>query len=52
LAPESGHGDVIVVRYADDLVVGFENRREAERESVFGIDWLSSDWNYIQRKRD
>src|SRR5262250_1772168 len=24
-------GDVIVVRYADDLVVGFENRREAER---------------------
>src|SRR6202166_1586160 len=24
-------GDVIVVRYADDLVVGFENRMEAER---------------------
>src|SRR5499427_4213120 len=24
-------GDVIVVRYADDLVVGFENRKEAER---------------------
>jgi Reverse transcriptase (RNA-dependent DNA polymerase) len=24
-------GDVIVVRYADDLVVGFENRIEAER---------------------
>ena len=24
-------GDVIVVRYADDLVVGFENRRDAER---------------------
>jgi RNA-directed DNA polymerase len=24
-------GDVIVVRYADDLVVGFENRAEAER---------------------
>ena len=24
-------GDVIVVRYADDLVVGFENRREAEQ---------------------
>jgi RNA-directed DNA polymerase len=23
LAPESGHGDVIVVRNADDLVVGF-----------------------------
>jgi RNA-directed DNA polymerase len=25
------HGDVIVVRYADDLVVGFESRTEAER---------------------
>src|SRR5260370_14506324 len=24
-------GDVIVVRYADDLVVGFESRAEAER---------------------
>jgi hypothetical protein len=24
-------GDVIVVRYADDLVVGFENRAEAEQ---------------------
>jgi RNA-directed DNA polymerase len=24
-------GDVIIVRYADDLVVGFEHRREAER---------------------
>ena len=24
-------GDVVVVRYADDLVVGFENRMEAER---------------------
>ena len=24
-------GDVIVVRYADDLVVGFENRKEAEQ---------------------
>jgi hypothetical protein len=24
-------GDVLVVRYADDLVVGFENRTEAER---------------------
>jgi RNA-directed DNA polymerase len=25
------HGDVIVVRYADDLVVGFESRTDAER---------------------
>ncbi len=25
------HGDVIVVRYADDFVVGFQHRRDAER---------------------
>jgi RNA-directed DNA polymerase len=25
------HGDVIMVRYADDAVLGFENRQEAER---------------------
>ena len=31
LAQESGQGRVIVVRYADDLVVGFEHRAEAER---------------------
>jgi RNA-directed DNA polymerase len=28
---KSAKGDVIVVRYADDLVVGFESRTEAER---------------------
>jgi RNA-directed DNA polymerase len=26
-----GHGDVIIVRYADDAVLGFEQREEAER---------------------
>ena len=26
-----GHGDIIMVRYADDIVVGFEKRRDAER---------------------
>src|SRR5712671_5256874 len=31
LAQESGSGDVIVVRYADDLVVGFDSRADAER---------------------
>ena len=25
------HGDVIMVRYADDIVVGFEHQAEAER---------------------
>ena len=28
---KSATGDVIVVRYADDFVVGFQHRREAER---------------------
>jgi hypothetical protein len=28
---KAARGDVIVVRYADDLVVGFESRKEAER---------------------
>ena len=28
---KQAHGDVIVVRYADDFVVGFEHREEAER---------------------
>jgi RNA-directed DNA polymerase len=28
---EQAHGDVIMVRYADDAVLGFENRDEAER---------------------
>jgi hypothetical protein len=46
-------GDVIVVRYADDLVVGFENRTEAERFlEAFRERLLSSDWNYIRRKHD
>jgi len=28
---EFAHGDVIVVRYADDFVLGFQHRKEAER---------------------
>jgi hypothetical protein len=40
-------GDVMVVRYADDLVVGFQNRAEAERflaefrerRGRFGLEW-------------
>ena len=31
LAQEVGNGDVIVVRYADDLVLGFQHRTDAER---------------------
>ena len=30
-ASNAGHGDVIVVRYADDFVVGFQNKADAER---------------------
>lgn len=38
---------VIVVRYADDLVLGFQHRTDAERFlRDFGIDWPSSVWNY------
>jgi group II intron reverse transcriptase/maturase len=41
-------GDVIVVRYADDLVVGFQHRTDAERFQVSsGSGWQSSVWNYI-----
>ena len=29
--PEGAEGDAIIVRYADDVVVGFEHRRDAER---------------------
>ena len=29
-------GQVVVVRYADDLVVGFQSKAEAERLGVFG----------------
>jgi RNA-directed DNA polymerase len=45
-------GDVIVVRYADDLVVGFESRTEAERFwRSFGSVWRSSVWNYMRKRR-
>src|SRR5258707_1248187 len=29
--PQRAHGDVIVVRFADDIVVGFQSKSEAER---------------------
>lgn len=45
-------GDVIVVRYADDLVLGFEHRKEAERFlKEFGDVWPSSAWSYIRTRR-
>jgi RNA-directed DNA polymerase len=47
LAQESGNGDVIIVRYADDLVMGFQHRAEAvrfleefkERLAKFGLEF-------------
>ena len=47
-------GDVIIVRYADDLVVGFQHRAEAERflERVSRNGWRSSAWNSIRTRRD
>ena len=42
-------GDVIVVRYADDLVVGFQYRTDADR---FGSGWPSSVWNYTRTRHD
>jgi hypothetical protein len=39
-------GDVIVVRYADDLVMGFEHRTEPSGFCVsFRTVWPSSAWN-------
>ena len=46
-------GDVIIVRYADDFVVGFQHRREAERFlRELGDGFRSSAWPCTPRKRD
>ena len=45
-------GKVMAIRYADDLVVGFEHRDEAERFlKEFGERLRSSDWNCTRRRR-
>jgi group II intron reverse transcriptase/maturase len=45
-------GDVVVVRYADDLVVGFEHRENAERFlREFRERWRTSAWNYTRKRR-
>jgi hypothetical protein len=44
-------GDVIVVRYADDLVLGFQYRKEAEQFlREFRERLASSVWNYTQTR--
>ena len=47
-------GELIVVRYADDLVVGFEHREDAERFLREFQERLakSSSWSFIRRRRD
>jgi len=41
-------GDVIVVRYADDLVLAFNTERKPRGScNNFGNGWRSLVWNYI-----
>ena len=44
---------MIVVRYADDIVVGFEHRVEAERFSELSFKNVSpsSVWNFMRARR-
>ena len=46
------NGDVIVVRYADDLVVGFQYRTDSERFLKEGSGWPSLVWNYTRTRHD
>ena len=50
---DAAAGDLIVVRYADDIVMGFENRDEAERflQEWKGPPAKDSDWSYIRTRR-
>ena len=42
-------GDMIVVRYADDIVLGFEHRRDAEQFLPRGRNaWPRSGWIYTR----
>jgi group II intron reverse transcriptase/maturase len=42
-------GDVVVIRYADDIILGFQHQTEADRFLENG--WERLDWNYIQTRR-
>jgi group II intron reverse transcriptase/maturase len=50
---QCAHGDVIAVRYADDLVLGFQHRAEAERFLKDLRERLSKNLskNYVDRRR-
>ena len=45
-------GDVIIVRYADDVVLGFQHREDAEQFlGRCGKGWRNSGWSCTRRKR-
>ena len=47
-----GHGDVIIVRWADDFIVGFEDQQDAQRSlSSYASGWRSSGWNCTRTRR-
>jgi RNA-directed DNA polymerase len=49
---KTAQGDMIVVRYADDAVLGFEHRRRRKHSwSSCGSGCRSSGWNCTRRKR-
>jgi RNA-directed DNA polymerase len=50
---EIAEGDVIIVRYADDTVVGFQYRHEANNFLAISIHaWKNSGWPCTQKRRD
>ena len=45
--------EVIIVRYADDVVMGFQHRKEAERFlQELGNAWQNSGWNCTAKRPD
>ena len=49
---KEARGEMILVRYADDGVLGFQYRKTQNGSgSSCGNDWGNSGWNYIRRRR-
>ena len=45
-------GEVVVVRYADDIILGFQYRTDADRfRKTCGNGWGSLDWNCTRKRR-
>src|SRR5207247_7322037 len=45
-------GEVVVVRYADDTIVGFQYQADAIVSwRISRSDWLSLDWSYTRTRR-